>query len=292
VYQESLSSYFSYQEQSLKPACIVRPTSAEDVSTIIVTMAAAHRKTGEQFAIRSNGQALFAGVANIQGGVTIDLRAMDNTRMSSDRSTVEIESGAAWGQVFSKLDPQNLTVTGGRAGAIGTGGYLLSGGLSMLGPAEGWACDTILEYEVVLASGEIVTATKSSHPDLFLALKGGSNNFGVVTKFIMKAYPFNGLWGGFLSYPGDEIPRQLGAFAKFMAPGSFDPQANPIMSFSWTSAYRLLTGTNVLLYAKPEPRPEALRPFVDEVPALFNTLRTMTKLDFNNEEDSHQMPGF
>ncbi|KAL4925828.1 uncharacterized protein BDV17DRAFT_271031 [Aspergillus undulatus] len=86
------------------------------------TMATAHRKSGEKFAVRSNGQALFAGAANIHGGVTIDLRAMHGIRINEDRSTVEIESGAAWRQVFTELDLQNLTVTGGRAGAIGTGG--------------------------------------------------------------------------------------------------------------------------------------------------------------------------
>ncbi|PWY85810.1 FAD-binding domain-containing protein [Aspergillus sclerotioniger CBS 115572] len=291
TYKESLSSYFSFQERSLKPACIVRPTSAQDVSTIIKALATAHRKSGDKFAVRSNGQALFAGAANIHDGVTIDLRAMHGIRISEDRSTVEIESGAAWRQVFKELDPQNLTVTGGRAGAIGTGGYLLGGGLSILGPAVGWACDTVLAYEVVLASGEIVTVTKDTHRDLFLALKGGSNNFGVVTKFTMTTYPFHGLWGGFLVYPGDNIPGQLSAFSDFMAPGSFDAHADPILSFSWTSEYRVLMGANVLLYAKPEERPRSLRPFVDDVPALFSTLRTMSMLDFDNEEDSHQFPG-
>ncbi|KAL4882982.1 hypothetical protein BJY04DRAFT_216700 [Aspergillus karnatakaensis] len=291
-YQESLSSYFSLQEQSLKPACIVRPTCPQDVSTIITTMATAHRESAERFAVRSNGQAIYAGAANIDAGVTIDLRAMHDVRIANDRSTIEIESGAAWRQVFTELDPQNPTVAGGRSGKIGTGGFLFGGGSSLLGPAVGWACDTVLAYEVVLASGEIVTATKDMHSDLFLALKGGSNNFGVVTKFIMKAYPFQGLWGGLLVYAGEQIPQQLRAFSDFMKPGSLDVHANPIISVSWTSEYGVLMGTNVLLYAKPEARPESLKPFADDVPALFSTLRTMTMVEFNDEEDGNQIPGY
>ena len=41
--------------------------------------------------------------------------------------------------------------------------------------------------QVALASGQmIVNANSTSHPDLFAALKGGSNNFGIVTSFDMK----------------------------------------------------------------------------------------------------------
>ncbi|KAL2827108.1 hypothetical protein BJY01DRAFT_255793 [Aspergillus pseudoustus] len=53
TYQESISSYFSLQERSLNPACIVRPTSAQDVSTAITALA----KRGDKFAVHSNGHA-------------------------------------------------------------------------------------------------------------------------------------------------------------------------------------------------------------------------------------------
>jgi hypothetical protein len=43
--------------------------------------------------------------------------------------------------------------------------------------------------EVVLASGKIVNANATSHPELFSTLKGGQNNFGVVTRFDIIAFP-------------------------------------------------------------------------------------------------------
>jgi hypothetical protein len=35
------------------------------------------------------------------------------------------------------------------------------------------SCDTVVNYEIVLANGSIVEANEKSHPDLFWALKGG-----------------------------------------------------------------------------------------------------------------------
>jgi FAD/FMN-containing dehydrogenase len=47
----------------------------------------------------------------------------------------------------------------------------------------------MLEAEVVLASGEIVTANAVLHPDLFWALRGGGGTFGVVSKLTLRTYP-------------------------------------------------------------------------------------------------------
>lgn len=50
--------------------------------------------------------------------------------------------------------------------------------------------------EVVLPSGEIVNANATSNSDLWRALKGGSNNFGVVTRIDLKTFPQGKFWGG------------------------------------------------------------------------------------------------
>lgn len=47
----------------------------------------------------------------------------------------------------------------------------------------------MVEYEVVLANGDIVKASKTKNVDLFNVLKGGGNAFGIVTSFKLKAYP-------------------------------------------------------------------------------------------------------
>lgn len=46
-----------------------------------------------------------------------------------------------------------------------------------------------LQLTIVLASGETVTASPTSHPDLFWGCKGAGCNFGVVTEFVLQAHP-------------------------------------------------------------------------------------------------------
>ena len=49
--------------------------------------------------------------------------------------------------------------------------------------------DQVVNYRVVLADGRIVDANQETHQDLFRALKGGGNNFGIVTRFDMVTFP-------------------------------------------------------------------------------------------------------
>lgn len=45
-----------------------------------------------------------------------------------------------------------------------------------------------------MPSGILVDVTEKSHPDLFKALKGGSNNFGIVTAFEFTAFEQGDFW--------------------------------------------------------------------------------------------------
>jgi FAD/FMN-containing dehydrogenase len=66
---------------------------------------------------------------------------------------------------------------------------VLGGGLSFLSAQYGWVANNIVEYEIVLANASIVTASESHNADLWKALKGGINNYGIVTAYTMKAHP-------------------------------------------------------------------------------------------------------
>lgn len=56
--------------------------------------------------------------------------------------------------------------------------------------------DQVVNYEVVLADGSIVEANNTTNPDLFRVLKGGHNNFGIVTRFDMKTFKAQDIWDG------------------------------------------------------------------------------------------------
>lgn len=125
------------------------------------------------------------------------------------KGTAAVQPGARWGSVYKEIEKYGLSVTGGREGNVGVGGLTLGGGASFHTGTHGFACDGVRNYEVVLADGAIVNANADENPDLFKALKGGSNNFGIVTRFDMQTFPAarGGLWGGllFLGYEHKQV---------------------------------------------------------------------------------------
>lgn len=71
---------------------------------------------------------------------------------------------------------------------VGIGGLLLGGGLNFASAAHGFSADTYKEVDVVLVTGQLVTATvDNEYSDLFRALKGGANRFGIVVRYEVKA---------------------------------------------------------------------------------------------------------
>ena len=65
----------------------------------------------------------------------------------------------------------------------------------------GLACDNLLSVDVVTADGRLLTASATTHADLFWAVRGGGGNFGVVTAFEYQLHPVSQLLGGLLIYP-------------------------------------------------------------------------------------------
>lgn len=63
------------------------------------------------------------------------------------------------------------------------------GGLSFLSSQYGWAANNVVNFEVVLANGTVVNANAKENTDLFAALKGGGNNFGIVTAYTLQTHP-------------------------------------------------------------------------------------------------------
>ncbi|KAF8754793.1 FAD linked oxidase-like protein, partial [Rhizoctonia solani] len=134
------------------PACIFVPESSSDVSVAIKIFV----DNNCQFAVRGGGHTTNPGWASTDSGVLVSLSKLTAIEISDDTKSVVI--GA---------------VAGGRASTVGVSGFLLGGGLSFLLHSEGFSANTVLSYEIVLASGEVATVTSKSNKDLFRALKGG-----------------------------------------------------------------------------------------------------------------------
>ncbi|KAI1771794.1 hypothetical protein F4818DRAFT_189815 [Hypoxylon cercidicola] len=211
IYENRTHSYFSVSAQ-LEPYCIIRPTSAEEVAQIVTTLS---QDTTSNFAIRSGGHTVWPGAANIENGVTIDLGLMNKTTFVPETKVAQVQAGSRWREVYGALEPYGVTVTGGRTSTVGVAGFLTGGGNTFYAGRRGFGCDNVINYEVVLASGQIVNANATENSDLFSALKGGSANFGIVTRFDMQAFDAPELWGGLVSYPKSTTPQHIAAYVNW-----------------------------------------------------------------------------
>jgi FAD/FMN-containing dehydrogenase len=104
---------------------------------------------------------------------------------------ITVGAGTRWLEAYQALKPHGRYVQGGTCVTVGAaGGFIQGGGFGSLSRRYGTAAGSMLEAEVVLASGEIVTANAVQHPDLFWALRGGGGGtFGVVSRLTLRTYP-------------------------------------------------------------------------------------------------------
>jgi len=107
------------------------------------------------------------------------------------------------------------------------------GGLSFYAARRGWAINHVRSFEVVLANGTVVTASRTNEPDLFRALRGGGSNFGIVTTFELETYPYSGMWGGRTLVEGLHDRQAIDAYAGFVDRLDSEPMGHTIIIFNY-----------------------------------------------------------
>lgn len=122
-----------------------------------------------------------------------------------------------------------------------------------------------------------------------MALKGGSNNFGVVTSFEYTTFPQGLMWGGLISYASTAYPQIVKAFNDFSADEATDEQAHLIAGASFMGGVEY--GVTNIYYTKDVVAPPSLKPFTQIQPQLVTTLGNDTLLGFVNEQSSFSTNG-
>jgi hypothetical protein len=196
AYLSEQSEYWSTTCSALKPSCIIFPKSAAEVSEVVRLLG----NNTENFAVKSGGHSPNNYWASVDGGPLIAMQDIDHVVIEQETGIVQVGPGNRLDGLAKKLDGSGWSVAGGRIGNTGSGGLILGGGLSYMSTQIGWTASTVLAYELVLPSGEITTVTNESDPDLFRALKGGGNNFGIVTSYTIQALRQGNIWGGNLAF--------------------------------------------------------------------------------------------
>ena len=166
-----------------RPAAVARCRDSADV----VACVGFAQRHGLEIAVRGGGHNA-GGLGVWDGALVIDLGAMRSTTMDPANRTVRVDGGCTWADVDHATVPFGAATPSGFLSSTGVGGLTLGGGIGYLTRRFGLTIDSLLSADVVLADGRLVTASASSHPDLFWALRGGGGNFGVVTSFTFRTH--------------------------------------------------------------------------------------------------------
>ena len=174
-----------------RPGLIARCVDVADVMSAVNFA----RENDILLAIRGGGHN-GGGLGICDDGLVIDLSQMRGVRVDPKARTVRVAGGCTWGDVDHATHAFGLATPSGVISTTGVGGLTLGGGIGNLSRGFGLSIDNLLEVDMVLADGSLVTAGERENADLFWAVRGGGGNFGVVTSFLFRLHPVSNIIGG------------------------------------------------------------------------------------------------
>ena len=273
-----------------RPRWIVRCATTDDV------VAAVDHARRHQLPLAIRGGAHNGpGLGSVDDGLVVDMSPMKKIEVDAGARAVRVEAGCTQGEVDRVASRHGLAVPAGIVSSTGIAGLTLGGGTGHLTRKYGLTIDNLLSAEVVLANGNVVTASESENADLFWALRGGGGNFGVVTRFTFRAHPVTDVYAGPIFYDIADAtqimrwyrdflptaPRELSVFLGLKTVPSCDPFPREIWGRRICALISCFKGTEAqgieamrpVREALPEPLMDGMAqmPFVD-VQAMFDPL--------------------
>lgn len=152
----------------------------------------------------------------------------------------------------------------------------------MFSGRTGFACDSVLEFEVVLASGQVVRASAEANPDLWVSLRGGINNFGIVTSLKLRTFKAGDIWGGVTYYMPETFSQLARAACDFVL-NEKDQDAHVMASAGYGFGHQVVTC--VMYHVQGQENAPSLQRFTTMEPQIkqMSTMRTSTHLGFCDE---------
>lgn len=195
-----------------KPALVLRCAGVADIRQA-VRFAHSHRLLT---AVKGGGHNI-AGNAVCEGGLLIDLSTMRTVAIDPIAAVAHVEPGATLGDFDHECQAFGLATPVGINSTTGIAGLTLGGGFGWLSRKYGMTVDNLLAADVVTADGQFVRANGKENADLFWAIRGGSGNFGVISRFEFKLHPLGPeVLCGMVVYPLSEAAQALKQFRSYV----------------------------------------------------------------------------
>ncbi len=193
-----------------RPALIARCAGVADVIDCVNF----GRENNLLVSVRGGGHNV-AGISVCEGGLMIDLSQMTSVAVDPATRTARVAGGATWRDFDHEAQAFGLATTGGFFPSTGVAGLTLGGGVGWLMGKFGLSVDNLLSADMVTADGGFVKASASENSDLFWGVRGGGENFGVVTSFEFQVHPLESVVGGLVVHPIERAKEVLGFFREF-----------------------------------------------------------------------------
>jgi FAD/FMN-containing dehydrogenase len=262
-----------------RPAAIVRPTTAEGVAAVVRAAA----ECDALLSVRCGGHS-FPGHSTCEGGVVLDLSAMNSVTLDPPSGRCVVGGGALLGDVDRAAVPHGLAVPAGVVSHTGVGGLTLGGGMGWLSRVYGLTIDSLVGVDIVTADGALRRASLENEPDLFWALRGGGGNFGVVVAFEFQARALGPVSAGRWVYPPADIHDAMLGAARIAADG---PRELTV-SFSVS---RLGVAVTAFWAGAPSAADAALAPFGRLAASATGGQGPVSFLDLQTRTDQHSAWG-
>ncbi len=146
--------------------------------------------------VRSSGHCYEDFVVNNPNGAILDVSLLNHVSSGPGGSgPFAVQPGAMLGNIYQELYKRaNVVLPGGTCFTVTAGGHVSGGGYGVLARLQGITVDWLSSVDILTvdANGKVlpVRASKTGHPDLFRALRGGQgSNFGLITGFTFDELP-------------------------------------------------------------------------------------------------------
>lgn len=174
---------------AMKPAgAVLVPESIEAISVAVRYATDNHI----DLAVRGGGHST-AGTSSTDGGLLIDLGSstlFTHVEVDETHGHIIAGGGANWGGVDDAGFAAGLVTVGGTVHDTGIGGLTLGGGYGWLSGKLGLTIDNLVSVKLVVADGQVLAVSRDQNPDLFWALRGAGQNFGVAVQVVYQGHTF------------------------------------------------------------------------------------------------------